>query len=364
MTQLPKIVSARLSGVGNSDHPDADLLTALTEGALNGRERDRVLNHVSSCLECRQVVALALPEPSTDAESSPVAGRTPWWRIPVLRWSALAACLVAVAATVLVHKREESSHNEVQLAMEHGPMPAPAVQARAPAQAAPARAVSRPEAKAKARRSPAPDAQATPREMASANAPATPPKAPGSGNTAESDLMQRSESVEVQAQALSRESEPPARADQDLRARNSVAVAKAAPSFMARPTPETAASTIGGAAKLADLRAPSWRLSKDGLPERSFGSGQWETVQVDHKTGFRAVAALGMEVWIGGPGGLLYHSDDMGLNWTRIIPVSSSATLTDDVTAIAFADHLHGSVATAGGQTWVTSDAGKTWEMR
>jgi photosystem II stability/assembly factor-like uncharacterized protein len=53
----------------------------------------------------------------------------------------------------------------------------------------------------------------------------------------------------------------------------------------------------------------------------------------------------------------------MGLNWTRIIPVSSNATLTDDVTAIAFSDHAHGQLTTARGQHWVTSDAGRTWEI-
>jgi photosystem II stability/assembly factor-like uncharacterized protein len=102
----------------------------------------------------------------------------------------------------------------------------------------------------------------------------------------------------------------------------------------------------------------------DGLPERSFASGQWEKVQVDHKSGFHAIAARDMEVWIGGPGGLLYHSEDVGLHWTRIIPVSSNATLTRDITGIDFPNQMHGNVRTSDGQNWVTSDAGKTWEIQ
>jgi photosystem II stability/assembly factor-like uncharacterized protein len=174
--------------------------------------------------------------------------------------------------------------------------------------------------------------------------------------------MKKSGNGEVQGQtAVAQERAPSPNSSEG---RQAPAAAKAEPAFMARPSTETAASTVGGAAKLTDLRAPSWRLSEDGLPERSFGSDQWEKVQVDHKTGFRAIASLGMEVWIGGPGGLLYHSEDMGLNWTRIIPVSRRASLSEDVSGIAFSDHAHGQVTTASGQHWVTSDAGKTWEIQ
>src|SRR5215469_13327452 len=132
------------------------------------------------------------------------------------------------------------------------------------------------------------------------------------------------------------------------------AAAKAAPPFTPRETTETAASTIDGAARFTDFRSPNWRISKDGLPERSFTSGQWEKVQVDHKRGFRAVAALGMDVWVGGSGGILYHSEDMGLNWTRLVPSAGGSALSDDITALAFADRSHGKLTTAAGQTWVT----------
>ncbi|MBV8476886.1 MAG: hypothetical protein JOZ36_09490 [Acidobacteria bacterium] len=157
---------------------------------------------------------------------------------------------------------------------------------------------------------------------------------------------------------------PSARAEKELRARSSTTMADAAPAFVARPTRDTAASTIGGAAKLTDFRAPNWRLSEKGLPERSFNPGQWEQVQVDHMNGFRSLAAVGMDVWVGGAAGLLYHSPDVGLNWTRVIPATADATLADDITAIVFADHLHGNLTTARGQVWITSDAGKSWETK
>lgn len=364
MTQLPKIVSTRLAALHSSEHPDADLLTAFAEHTLGGAEHDRVLNHLSGCRQCRQVIAWALPESSTEALSAPAAStRDPWLRMPVLRWGALAACLVLVAAAVLMQKHEASPHYEVQVALKGTPPPAAGTQASNPTPGVPQGMVSRSEMKAKSRRSPAPDKQTMAQQLA-ANVPAPTSNSPSSGSTAASDHMSASETVEVQAGAPAFEPTPPEKPDQSLSARNSLAGAKAAPMFTARPSTETAASTIGSATKLTDFRAPNWRLSQDGLPERSFASGQWEKVQVDHKTGFHALAARDMDVWIGGPGGLLYRSQDVGLHWTRIIPVSSNATLTDDITGIDFTDPKHGKVHTSGGQTWVTADAGMTWEIQ
>jgi Putative zinc-finger len=361
---LPKIVTTRLAALHSCEHPDADLLTAFAEHTLGGSERELVLSHLSGCRQCRQVIAWALPESRTEALSAPVASlRDSWLRMPVLRWGALAACLVVVAAVALMQKREESSHREVQVALKVTPPPAAATQASNPMPSVPEGMVSRSEMKAKSRSSPAPSKQTMAQQLA-ANVPAPPPNAPSSVSTAAADHMSASETVEIQAASPALEPKPPEKPNQSLSARNSVAAAKVAPLFTARPSTETAASTIGGVAKLTDFRAPDWRLSHDGLPERSFASGQWEKVQVDHKTGFHAIAARDMDVWVGGPGGLLYRSQDMGLHWTRIIPVSSNATLSDDITGIDFTDPRHCKLRTSGGRTWVTADAGVTWEIQ
>lgn len=357
MTQLPKIVSTRLAALSSSEHPDADLLTAYLEGVLAGRERDQLLNHVAGCAECRQVISLALPESSTQAALPvSVSARKSWLRMPVLRWGALAAAMVVIAATILLQKHEQTSHNQVQIAMQ-APAPAAPVAAPAPPQVAAQGTMSRSEAKkAKA------DKPSTPQEPA-ANTPATPPTTSLSANTAAVDGMHTSDTLDGDATAPAVEA-PAEKSRQALSARNSAATAKSAPTFTARPTSETAASTVGGAARLTDFRAPSWRLSQDGLPERSFASGQWEKVQVEHKSGFRAIAATAMDVWVGGPDGVLYRSQDVGLHWIRIIPVSTRTTLSDDITAIDLADQTHISLHTSAGQTWVTSDAGKTWEIQ
>jgi len=79
---------------------------------------------------------------------------------------------------------------------------------------------------------------------------------------------------------------------------------------------------------------------------------------------FRAVAANGAEVWAGGSGGALYHSQDAGDHWTRIVPAAASATLTGDILSLEFPDPQHGKVSTSAAEIWITSDDGQTWQKQ
>jgi hypothetical protein len=114
---------------------------------------------------------------------------------------------------------------------------------------------------------------------------------------------------------------------------------------------------------MRDVNAAQWTLSGEGIPQRSFDSGKtWEKVPIDHHKTFRALSAQGMDVWVGGLAGVLYHSSDVGLHWTRIIPVAENSTLTADILTIDFRDPLHGKLTTANQELWTTADAGKTWQ--
>jgi photosystem II stability/assembly factor-like uncharacterized protein len=79
---------------------------------------------------------------------------------------------------------------------------------------------------------------------------------------------------------------------------------------------------------------------------------------------FRAVAANGADVWAGGSSGILFHSLDAGDHWTRVLPASTGASLTGDIVSLEFVDTLHGKVATSTAETWITTDAGQTWEKQ
>ncbi len=102
MEQLPKIVQQRLQGSAKPGiHPDPDLLTAFAERSLNDRERGQVLQHLADCADCRDVLSLAMPE--IQPALAPGPERSNWLSWPVLRWGALAACVVVVSAAVTLH---------------------------------------------------------------------------------------------------------------------------------------------------------------------------------------------------------------------------------------------------------------------
>ncbi len=111
MQHLPKIVRERLqAGVSLANdslanHPDANVLVAFTEKALPHLERDIVLEHLARCDDCRDVVALALPEAEVmQAGVSPSPSR--WLTWPVLRWGFATAGVLAIASIgVLQHQR-------------------------------------------------------------------------------------------------------------------------------------------------------------------------------------------------------------------------------------------------------------------
>lgn len=87
-------------------HPDANLLTAFAERSLAERERKSVLAHLAQCGDCRDIVALALP----DIDSSiPVDGaRIPWFRVPALRWAAVGVGVVVIVSIGTLQYRNRS----------------------------------------------------------------------------------------------------------------------------------------------------------------------------------------------------------------------------------------------------------------
>ena len=140
-------------------------------------------------------------------------------------------------------------------------------------------------------------------------------------------------------------------------------------------------------------RIPRWSISADGGLQRSLDDGKtWLDVNVNSELPsgaskmavtaepenrkkkvqaqpspspvFRAVSAQGAEVWAGGSAAMLYHSADYGAHWTRVLPFSSGAALTGDITSIEFSDPQHGRVLTSAGEVWITADDGQSWRQQ
>jgi hypothetical protein len=143
--------------------------------------------------------------------------------------------------------------------------------------------------------------------------------------------------------------------------------------------------------------APRWSISSKGLLQRSLDQGKtWQDVDVNSSLApavdttsaiisgepvparkkaataapqpaaivFRAVAANGPDVWAGGSSGLLCHSLDAGNHWTRVLPQAAGVPLTSDVVSLQFPDPQHGRIRTSTGETWITGDAGQTWQRQ
>ena len=434
MEPLPKIARDRLRANPPAQHPDADLLTAFAEHSLSGRERAEVADHLARCGECRQVVAMAVPAfepalaaaaaharaaglPSQTAGAKPSLGKRRFWLAsPVLRWGALAACIVVVGAAVLNYRRTSRMESYTPVAAREVKSEAARLQQASPGapgsrdlaansvKAAP-KANSRPTLAAKPSREKTQDSGSTGTasklesrrrfdEMAvgkaagareetiiveaDKNAPlsqspaaahqvpsAPPPPAPSeraqeakdqtiTGGAAKQNVEVAGASSEVETQAagylkkrkLGDEKE-------DGRMKTTVA----------RPSTTFSARINDAAANEGLIRPAKWSLSLGGLPQRSFDSGvTWQEMPVDQASGFRALSALGQEVWVGGTAGLLYHSSDNGMHWVRVIPTAGGVALQADITRIEFIDALHGRLSAADGATWTTSDGGKTWQ--
>jgi hypothetical protein len=161
---------------------------------------------------------------------------------------------------------------------------------------------------------------------------------------------------------------------------------------------------LAGVTPGASAPLPRWTISPSGGLQRSFDQGRtWQDVDVSANLApaatftnytsvseltetarakdssadkkalkkaatavviFRAVAAIGAEVWAGGSSAALYHSLDAGGHWIRVLPSSGGATLTGDIVAVQFSDTQHGEVTTSTTEVWLTSDDGQTWQKQ
>ena len=416
MQDVPQFVVKRLrEKVVAGSHPDADLLTAFAEQALPGGERARVMEHLAACGDCRDVVALALP--ASEVAVSPVSftrARSGWLGLPILRWGALAAGLTVVISIGIL----QYSHNRKGDLVASNP-PQEAVTVPSASNATPSSQTTISQAEAGKQASSALGHPATVRAtgheavfakpVLNASAPvrsnpaaesspkvknATTPESPASSpiNSQSAAVSQNQVAQEVA------QNETPLRSDGGngsnltsfdvVKAKDPVptqAPSSSTPAALASPSPlQTSPSLMSRA-------LPRWAVSSSGLLQRSFDAGNtWENVnpalsvqaggshpaqrtagnEINSTSAnnpsavFHAVAALGLEVWAGGSGGILYHTSDGGNHWIRVSPGTASVGLTGDIVGIQFADPQHGKISTSNAELWTTSDTGQTWQKQ
>jgi hypothetical protein len=295
------------------DHPDANLLTAFVERSLKSAERVRVLGHLAACSSCREVVSFsAMPETSTVVSLAPSASSWLFW--PALRWGAAVACVVVVGAVVTLHQKRE------------------------PQQMAAVVTDGRP---AEARNS---------EQNTSSQLPGTHKTATASPKDANHPVAPASPIEMADARTGS-----PLAAVVPGRAKDALA------------EPQNDQSDKFGTTNYAAMTslAPRWTLSADGTLQRSLDTGAtWQTIVVSSKTVFRALAANDLDIWVGGSAGALFHSSDAGEHWTQVRPVANGEALADDIVGVEFTDTLHGKLTSSAEETWITADAGQTWQKQ
>jgi len=375
MQDVPKFVVNRLQRISPSEaHPDADLLAAFTEHSLAGRERTDLVDHLSRCAHCREVIALALPE--YDANTLPGALKSPssavsrgWFGWPAVRWGVVAAGFALIASLGILqyqHRHQPGSaltanvstpvENKTGNQNDQSIVTAPASQSHESATPLQAAAPTKQSEFPKKKTLPAARLtamQARPVEIASNLQ--SPSEVGLSQNRA--GTSQASANFDASKADVSKAKDP--------------VQSQSAPTLSAPP-----AIPFQTSPALMSRASPRWSVSSDGVLQRSFDAGKtWEIVTVnaaspmagngdkpsDSTPAFRAVAAVGPEVWAGGVAATLYHSVDSGMHWMKLLPTSNGAVLTGDISLIEFSDPQHGRIATSIPEVWTTANGGQTW---
>jgi hypothetical protein len=413
MTGLPQSARNRLAAQQQaaSAHPDADLLNAFMEDALTARERSSVLDHLARCPTCREVVAISgsLTEKDNFAPAPTAPERRRLWNWGTLQWAAPAVAVVVIGAAVLlrvgtgnVERRTTTVHEEVKQqppALEESGTPQDEPEKPVPQSAKKEGTLTDERVQTKAKSDNRDyDAFAQPRESELAkdprsNKPATDQIAPmGGALTSQSKVFvdkvaPSAKPAEARAESVAAPPPQPARQAQELSSTDTIQLDSAASpvttetvadsketdrrkSVVARaaaPSPRSDGTFPAGNASNTyryeqSISIPKvavgWRVSQGRLM-KTYDRIAWNNVVFPEASEITTYSAIGPHVWAGGKKGQLYHSIDSGETWSRV--VLGTPTSQEDIRGIEFKDINSGTITTATGTTWNTTDAGRTW---
>jgi hypothetical protein len=350
MTQLPEIARLMLERTPPAGpHPEPGLLTAFLEQTLAGRQRAGVLEHLSTCAECREVVALTMPEAVAATTPAAVPKRaagklwSPW------RWAVAATAMVVLSAVWIDRWEPSSSPSSVSqvsqqraaVSVENEPF---SVAADGPGEQTPAAAAARP-------------SPITPKAVLDAQV----ISAPGSKTPATAAQSPASDASVLSLAAAARNrrtSEQEAVPSAPV-----VAERKAAPATGPRVNALWETGMVAPAPNRVGTQPALWRVSAAGALERSLDSGHsWQQLPLaGNGVRLTVIHTLGRAVWVGASRGVLYRSLDSGRSWSRVVLSSGDMQSAGDVVSIQFSDEQHGSVLAGTGTRWVTADGGRSW---
>jgi hypothetical protein len=324
-------------------HPDADMLTALGEGALLQVERQQVLAHVAVCNECREVLSVAAGaalELADDLKPFAVTRNSIPPRRIWLPWASVAAGIMVICSALLIYqqktalpKNTEAVNNEPAQLSLSSPQPAPPV-------------VERKETPANTAITPAKKQAQTTMELQSAIA----------GNEIAGDKIESAKKSDLtQSDSYKR------RAEVSEMEASSAPALKAAPALPPAAFANTLTERAMSASSVTAAARPHWRINSNGQAERAYGDGAWQAVLPQEQSKMRVVSVFDREVWIGGENSRLYHSTDNGATWKPVaLPEKNGRE--HSIVHIHFQTAQAGTVESDDGIAWTTSDGGGTWK--
>jgi len=390
MKEFPKIALRALARRKTSGpHPEADLLAAFRDHALAEGERRQVLAHLAGCGDCRRLLYLSVDASGEEQKVLAVSARR-WPRMRLL-WGTVVASVALVAAATLARYELFPAHRpsapashqatseyaklseEKVLADLDRPHGQAAMKKDLPA--APAKVL--PEAKHMEAK---PQASLYFEQSGEVHVVAPQPSRQAGARKLERPEVRPPDDLASASRDKAREIPPKEEAMRDAEvdsAMNELAQVPAAAPRAARvaPKPMALGKAAAGVVNMRNDAATDervvvsrvvplyqWTLSPGGAVERSADQGKtWHLVTARPGVQFRALCAVGADVWVGGGGGSLYHSSDSGESWEKVVPIVDGRQLEGEVIRIEFSDHLNGTVTTAGGELWETSDGGQSW---
>ncbi|HUS18830.1 MAG TPA: hypothetical protein VMZ25_04225 [Terriglobales bacterium] len=404
-TGLPKSALSRLraqqgGGAPAGEHPDANLLAAFSEQALEAGEREQVLMHLGRCADCREIVALNLPAVE---EKSFVEEKRGWLglRPELMRWGIVGASAAVVVAAVLLVKPELESpraiQNQVTIAKPTDRADQAVGEASGVAREAPKltagvadRATEKEAKKADEKRRDAASERGYP--MA---APPPPPSAlgvsggssggvlggvmspkveEGTGRAAgaaaanESKDMRTTPAVVAQSQPQANAPVPVFAEEDRMQASQAKTLAKQKVDedrkMMAADSNTVAAratkSEVSGRRFQLAAATRTWRIAGGKLQWSGDGGASWTIASLPDGVKAMAVdAGVPGVVWVGAASGMVLRSADQGASWTPV-----KGLWRGDVVYLKFQDAVQGTLRTSNHEEWFSEDGGMVWKRR
>jgi len=344
-------------------HPSPDVLTSFMERTLSRDERDRVTDHLALCSDCREAVFVASNaaedviadnkelEGAAHQQPALVKPRRRWTF--GLAWASAAAAMLLVGGTLIRQRLGSVSTARQDVSTVASNKQPPAV-----TQPPPSRVPSFPETQGKAART-----ESTPPKTASSSVPAAGP----SGSPVRKSGQQShpnfdaAPAIEIAQNAPSAVTAPEIAAP--MPGSHSAFVGNQADT-LSRLGQTAVAAEPTMSMRAYQLTLGQWRISADGHVEHRAGTERWTRMYINEATTFHVVSVVGGDVWAGGDGGALYCSRDGGQHWNRSPLVMHSGAEDGTITSIHFDSAQQGTVLTAGGSRWSTSDGGITWSSQ